>query len=106
MQTDGLDQRADVRLRVREPQRHPAGAQALRQARQIDHQRGIGERQPGQVDDDVPRRGQGRRERTAAAAARRPVLIPLDSEDGQLCVEGDDFVTVQLTARFVQGHNR
>ena len=102
VEADGLDQRADVRLRMRQPQRHAARAQALREAREVDHQRRVRERQPGQIHDHVTRRGQGRGERTAAAAARRPVLIPLDSEDGELCVEADDGWTLQRTVRFVQ----
>ena len=99
MQADGLDQRADVRLRMREPQRHAARPQALREAREVDHQRRIRERQPGQIHDHVARRGQRRGEGPPAPAARRAVLVPLDAEDRELCVEGDDAGTVQRTAR-------
>jgi metal-sulfur cluster biosynthetic enzyme len=90
VQADGLDQEADVRLRVREPERLSLRAQALGEAREIDHQRRVGEAQPGEVDDDVAGGGEGRGERTPAAAARGPVLVPLDPKDRELCVEADD----------------
>ena len=105
MQPDRLDQRADVRLRMREPERHAVRPQSLREARQVDHQRRVRERQLAQIHDYVTRRVQGRGERPPASTAGRPVLIPRDAEDGELCVEGDDRVTLQRTARFVQVTN-
>ena len=97
VQADGLYQRADVRLRMREPQRLPLRAQPLREAREIDHQRRVREAQAREVDDHVAGRGEGRRERTPAAAARGPVLIPLDAQDGELWIEADDPRKLQRT---------
>ena len=106
MQADRLDQHPDVRLRMREPQRHAVRPQPLREARQIDHQRRIRERQIAQIHDHITGRVQGRRERSPTPTTGRSVLVPLDPEDCELCVEGDDDATLQRTARFVQSHKR
>jgi metal-sulfur cluster biosynthetic enzyme len=106
VQADRLDEHADVRLRVGEPQRHALGAEPLRQAGQVDHQRRVGEPQVGEVDDDVPRGGEGSRERAPPAAARRPVLIALDPEDRKLLVEADDAGKLQRTLGYVQAGSR
>ena len=90
MQADRLDQRADVRLRMGEPERLARGAQALREAGEVDHQRRVREPEPGQVHDHVARGAQRGRQRPPAPAARRAVLISFDPEDRELCVEADD----------------
>jgi metal-sulfur cluster biosynthetic enzyme len=106
VQADGLDQGADVGLRVGEPQGHPLGAQPLGQAGEVDHQRRVGEAQLGEVDDDVSGGGEGSRQRAPAAAARRPVLVALDPEDRELLVEADDPGKLQRTLEYVQGEAR
>ena len=59
MQADVLDERADVGLRALQEQL-PAGlAQAPREHREIEHERGVREGQTGQVDDDIRRRADG-----------------------------------------------
>jgi metal-sulfur cluster biosynthetic enzyme len=103
VEPDGLDQAPDVRLRAGQPQRAVLRAKALRQAREVDDQRGVGEPQLRQVDDDVARRAQRDGDRTAAAAARRAILVPGDHEDGQLFIETDDRRNLLHTERLVQG---
>jgi hypothetical protein len=90
VEPDGLDQPADVRLRPREPQRAAMRAQALGETGEVDDHRRVGERQLGQVDDDVAARPQGSGDRTTTATDRRPVLVPRDDQDGQLFIETDD----------------
>ena len=80
----------DVRLRMAQPEGHPVGAQAAREARQVDHQRRVREVQLGQVDDDVAGRPERHGERPATPPARRPVLVPGHVQHPQLFVEGDD----------------
>ena len=80
----------DVRLRVASESVHPVRAQPLGEAREVDHQRRVGERQLGQVDDHVARRLEGRGDGSPAAAARRAVLVPRDAQDPELFVERDD----------------
>ena len=61
VEADELDQRADLRLRARAAGRaRPSRAQALREHREVDHQRRVGEAQLAR----------GRRRRRAARAAR------------------------------------
>ena len=102
VEADGLDQRADVRLRAVEPQRPALGAQALREDGQVDHQRGVGEGQLGEVDDDVARRLEGRGDRPAASTAGRSILVPRDPEDRQLLVEVNDAGKLIQTPELVQ----
>jgi metal-sulfur cluster biosynthetic enzyme len=90
VQPHGLDQEADVRLRMREPQRLSLRAEPLGEAREVDHQRRVGEAQTREIDDDVAGGVEGSGERTPAAAARRSVLVSLDPKDRELCVEADD----------------
>jgi hypothetical protein len=71
-------------------ERHAVRAQALRQAGEIDHQRGIGEAQLGEVDDDVARRLERHRDGSAAPAAGGAVFVTRDAQDPELFVERDD----------------
>jgi metal-sulfur cluster biosynthetic enzyme len=90
VQPDGLHEPQHVRLGAAEPQGLAAGAQALGQAREVDHQRQVGEAQLGEVDDDVGRGAQGRRERPPAEPAGGTVLVALDAQQRELFVERDD----------------
>ena len=60
MQPDHFDERTDVRLRMREPEHLTLGPQPLREAREIDHQRRVGEPEAGEIHDHVAGRVQGR----------------------------------------------
>jgi hypothetical protein len=91
---------------MREPERHAVRAQPLREARQVDHQRRVRERQIAQIDDHVTGRDEGRGEGPAAAAAGGPVLIPLNAEDRELCVEGDDVLDPTTNRPVRTGHKR
>jgi hypothetical protein len=102
VEADRFDQRTDVRLGMREPERLALRAQPLGEAREVDHQRRVGEAEVGEVDDDVAGRGQRGREGPPAAAARDPVLVPLDPQDRELFVERDDPGKLLRTTRFVQ----
>ena len=80
VEPDGLDQPAYLRLRAGEPQGPALRAQPLREHREVDDDRRVGEAKLREVDDDVARRVQRRRDGTPAAPARRPVLVPRDSQ--------------------------
>jgi hypothetical protein len=85
-----LDQGHDLRLRPAEPDRPVADAQAARQDRQVEHQRGVGERELGEVDHDV-RLGANRPcERAAPDALRGPVLVAAAAVCGGVFIESDD----------------
>ena len=60
------------------------GAQPLREHREVEHQRRVGETQTREVDPQVAGRVQRRGQGSAAQAARRPVLIPRDQQDDLL----------------------
>jgi metal-sulfur cluster biosynthetic enzyme len=102
VQPDRFDQRPDVRLRMRQPERLPLRAQALREAGEVDHQRRVGEAEIREVDDHVTGSGQRSRQGPASAAARDLVLVPLDPQDRELFVERDDPGKLLRTHRFVQ----
>ena len=103
MQADGLDQRADVRLRAVEPQRAALRPQALGEAGEVDHQRRVREPQLGEVDDHVARGLQRGGEGTATTSTGRAVFVPRDPQDRKLLVEVNDPRKLIHTARFVQG---
>ena len=102
MEADRLDQRSDVRPRALQRQRAALGAEALREAGEIDHQRGVCEVQFREVDDHVPRRLQRGRDRPTAPPAGRSILIPRDPQDRQLLVEVNDPGKLVHTAELVQ----
>ena len=75
----------------RSEQRAPVRAQALGEAREVDHQRRVGERAARTGRRSTSRVALQRGgERTAAPPARRAVLVPGDAQDAGLFVEGDD----------------
>ena len=78
-------------------------AQALREAREVDHQRRVGEAQLREVDDHVARRLQGRGDRSTATPLVVRSSSPDDPEDRQLVVEVNDPRQPIHTAGFVQG---
>jgi hypothetical protein len=103
VQPDGLDQRSDVRLGAAQPQHAPLRAQALGEAREVDHQRRVGEVQLREVDDHVARGLQRGGQGTTPASTGRAVFVPRDPEDRQLLVEVNDAGTLIHTGGFVQG---
>jgi metal-sulfur cluster biosynthetic enzyme len=90
VQPDELDEPLDLRLRALQAQRAPGMAQAPRERGEVEHQRGVRERQLGEVDHDVPRAGQRAREGLAAEALGRSVLIAATPQNTGLGLEVDD----------------
>jgi hypothetical protein len=64
--------------------------QPPRDHREVEHQGRVGERQLGEVDDDVAVRAQGAEEGLPAKRLRGPVLVAGAAEQGLLLVEVDD----------------
>jgi hypothetical protein len=90
MQADVFDQHGDVRLRAAQRQLAPGLAQPPRDHREVEHERRIGERELGQVDEHVPGRAQRLRERLAAQRLRRAILIAAAAQRRWIVLEGDD----------------
>jgi hypothetical protein len=76
VQSDALDELADLRLRALELQAGAARAQAPREHGEVEDERRVRERKIGEIDDDVAPADEGARERTAATPLRRPYLVP------------------------------
>ena len=70
VQPHQLDQRLDLRLGLVQEHRSSPHAQAAGQDRQVEHQRGVGEGELGQVDDDVRLGSDRARERTPTRSLR------------------------------------
>jgi metal-sulfur cluster biosynthetic enzyme len=104
VQPDQLDQALDLRLRA--AQRHPAAglAQAAGHHREVDHQRGVGERQLREVDEQVAVRRERPRERSAPQRLRGPILITGAGEDRRFFAEGDDPGNLPQTALATLSH--
>jgi hypothetical protein len=66
VQADHLDQRADLRLGAAQENRPAVGAQPAGQHRQVEHQRGIRERQLRQIHDHIVLGADGTRQRPPA----------------------------------------
>ena len=86
---DQLDQHHDLRLRSAQPDRPAPDSEATRQDRQVDHQRGIGERQLGEIDHDVGLGADRAGQRAAAETLRGPVLVAAATESRSVFVESD-----------------
>jgi len=89
---DDLDQRLDLWLGAAEHDRAAVSPQSPGQKRQVDHQRGIGERQLGQVDDQVGLGSQRARQGATTAPLGAADLVAGATEDGRLVAEGYDCV--------------
>jgi hypothetical protein len=90
MKSHQLDQDHDLRLCSPEPDAPAANPQAPRQQREVDHQRGIRERQFGEVDYDVGLRANRSRERPATDALGGPVLVAAAAKGAGGFIESDD----------------
>jgi metal-sulfur cluster biosynthetic enzyme len=103
MQADQLDQHLDLRLGASQPQLALTAAQAPRQRGQIEHQRGVSERQVAEVGDHVAggldRAGQGPAPRSLCGA----ILVPPAPEDRQAVIELDDRGNVSNPVGQAQG---
>ena len=90
MKAHDLDQLADLRLRITQPQRPTLGAQAARQYGQVEHQRGVGKGQPAEVDDDIRLGTDRARQGLAATSLGAPVLVATAAQGRRLFIEVDD----------------
>ena len=99
MQADELDQRVDVRGRAAHA--HPAAglAQPAGDHREIDHQRGVRERQAAEVDDEVLVDRERTRQGGPAQTLRRAIFIPAAPQDRRVVRQRDDAVTVAQIER-------
>lgn len=101
VQADHLDQRPNLRLGVAKQDRPPVRAQPPSQHRQVEHQRGIGEGQVGEVDDHVGLGAQRSRQGAPAATLGAAILVSRTAQDRRLVVEVDDCGN--LAKRMVPG---
>jgi hypothetical protein len=90
VETNDLDERPDLRLGVAQTDGAPVSPQAPRQHRQVKHQRGVGEREVRQVDDDVSLGPYGPGQRAAAETLSAPVLIARATQPGGFVIKDDD----------------
>lgn len=73
MKPDELDQGDDLGLRTPQPKRSPPTPQTPREHRKVEHERGVGEVEAAEVDDDV---GLGR-QRANESAPSEPLGAPI-----------------------------
>ena len=90
MQPDVLDEHRDVGLCAAQRQLEAGLAQAPRDHHEVEHQRGVGERQPGEIDDDIRGRAQRLRQRLTPPRLRRTILIPIAPQRRRIVLVRDD----------------
>ena len=90
MKADDLDHRPDLGLGATQQDLPPTHAQTSSEHREVQHQRGVGEDELGQIDDDVVLGGERPSERGAPAPLCRPVLVAAAAQDRGLVLEVDD----------------
>jgi metal-sulfur cluster biosynthetic enzyme len=90
VEADELDEPLDVWLGA--AQRHEAAclAQASRDHREVDHQRGVGKRQVREVDEQIAIDRERSRQRPAPQRLGRPVLVARARQDRRVFAERDD----------------
>jgi metal-sulfur cluster biosynthetic enzyme len=99
MQADQLDQVHDLRLRTLQEQPPLAPPQAVREHREVDHQRGVGEDQIAQIHEDVTLGAKGEHERASAKTLRAPILIPGAEKHRRVVGKLDDGAETYKTDR-------
>ena len=90
MKPRALDQHPDLGPGAAESDYPPAGAHTPREHREIEHQRGIGEDQLGEIDDHIALRADRSDQRGAARALRAPVLVAATAKYRRLVIKDDD----------------
>ena len=90
MQADELDQRVDLRRGTAEPDAAADPAEPPRDHCEVQHQRRVGERQPGEVDDEVRLQRECPRQGASAQRLRDPVLITTATQDRGVFLQFDD----------------
>lgn len=90
MQSDELDQPADVGLRAAQEDLAAMGAQPPCEYRKIDHERGVGEPQLGEVDNDIRLRADRTSEGRSTRTLRDPILVSTAAKNRGIVIEDDD----------------
>jgi hypothetical protein len=90
VEPDDLDESPDLGLRAAQEEHALADAQAAREHRQVEHQRGVGVHQAGEIDDDIAIGADGAREGAPPDSLCRPVLVPNADESRSVFVVRDD----------------
>jgi metal-sulfur cluster biosynthetic enzyme len=90
VQSDALDELADLRLGAAHVQLRAPRPQPAREHRDVQKEGGVGERQLGEIDDDVGPAHERARECAAAARLRRPYLVAAAAKYRRVVVELDD----------------
>jgi metal-sulfur cluster biosynthetic enzyme len=91
VQADRFDQRLDLRLRANQQHRPAVVAQPPRDHREVEHQRGVSERQLAQIDDYVRLGVDRTRQGLSPRPLRAPVLVAAAAKCRRLVIEVDDF---------------
>ena len=99
-----LDQPVDLRLGPLQIDGTAPPAQAAGEQRQVEHQRGIGEHQLAEVDQDIALGRDRTGDRLASNSLRSAVFVPGAAQDGGFFIEVDDArnatqMSRQLSAR-------
>jgi hypothetical protein len=105
MQPDHLDEALDLRLCALDTHAMADRAQPARDHREIDDQRGVGEDQPGQVDQNVRLDLKRTRQRAAPAGLRGTILISGDDKNCRFVAESDDARTLARGTVPAQGNS-
>ena len=87
---DELDQAQDLRLGRVKAQRTAARPQAPGESRQVEHQRGVGERERGEIDDDVVLSSDRERQCPSTRALRGAIFVAPAAQDSGAFIELDD----------------
>jgi metal-sulfur cluster biosynthetic enzyme len=90
MQAHDLDERDDLGRGATDEHPLARAPQPARHHREIDHHRRVGERQAGEVDEQVRLHDEGSGHRTPSATLGAAVLVATDAEDRGTVLEGDD----------------
>ena len=98
MKPEHLDQGADLGLGAADTDRPAVRPQPPSQDGEVEHQRGVGEHQLGEIDDDVGLRAYRSGQRGAANSLSVAVLIAMTAEGRRLVVEVNDSLKL-LKAR-------
>jgi hypothetical protein len=90
MEPEHLDQGADLGLGAADTDRPAVRSQPASQEGEVEHQRGIGEHQLGEIDDDIGLRADGSGQRGPPESLGVAVLVATAAEGRRLVVEVND----------------
>ncbi|MEA2212944.1 MAG: hypothetical protein QOF83_2892 [Solirubrobacteraceae bacterium] len=98
MESDQLDQRPDLGLGAAQQHGPAVGPETTSEDGDVEHQRGVGEDELGQVDDDVGLGPDGADQGRPPGSLRVAVLVSAAAERGRLVLEVDDCETLMNVA--------